>query len=121
MNTDMPINIIPKIFNQLINENNDTQFKFIIVFILCAAIIAYLHASIQTNIISGTSILIIVCSIGVTYYYVKKSYRKKLKLTRNRTILDSICKNIKSHRICPQYINSKKNLATIEELLIKQI
>ena len=121
MNDHNTLNIVPEIFGKLISENDDKQFKFVVVFIVMAAVLAYLHASIQSNIISGTSIIIILISVFATYYYVNKKYKKKLRSLYDRTLLDKICKSRNSHKICPVYLNSRINYNKILNMLVKQI
>ena len=120
MKIENKLNIIPKYFRTILYDSESNKIKLIIILVLIAASIAYLHGIIKENIISGTSILIIVIALGISYVYIKKKYSKKYKIMKNKidtlskpTSLDNLCKdsninnNENNRKICTKYINQK--------------
>ena len=58
------INIIPGIFRKLFfSADNNQLLKFAIVFIIIAAILAFIHGSIKENALNATSIMVIIITI----------------------------------------------------------
>ena len=92
------LNIIPTIFRKLIFNSSNQSMKFIIVLILLAAVLAFIHGSIKENMLSATSIVVLVITFFITYIFVKKSYNHKIqelertvKTMNHPTIMDDIC------------------------------
>ena len=127
------LNIIPKYFKNILYDTESNKIKLIIIFVLIAASIAYLHGIIKENIINGTSILIMVIALGTSYLYIKKSYSKKYKIMKNKidslskpTTLDNLCKdsninnNENNRKVCTKYINQKKTFYEVSDYLLKK-
>lgn len=125
------LNYIPSFFKKIIFDSESNQLKFILIFVLIAAVLSYLHGMIKENIINGTSIIIIFITFILTYFYIKKLYSKKYKLMRNKinslskpTTLDNLCINDNlinenNKKLCIKYINAKKNFYDISDFLLK--
>ena len=125
------LNYIPSFLKTIIFDNESNQIKFLLIFILIAGILSYLHGMIKENVINGTSIIIIFITFILTYFYIKKLYSKKYKLMRNKinslskpTTLDNLCINDNlinenNKKLCIKYINAKKNFYDISDFLLK--
>tara|TARA_Y100000385_G_scaffold163306_1_gene169253 strand:+ start:17392 stop:17802 length:411 start_codon:yes stop_codon:yes gene_type:complete len=125
------LNYIPSFLKTIIFDNESNQIKFLLIFILIAGILSYLHGMIKENVINGTSIIIIFITFILTYFYIKKLYSKKYKLMRNKinslskpTTLDNLCINDNlinenNKKLCIKYVNAKKNFYDISDYLLK--
>tara|TARA_B100001094_G_C18102427_1_gene756515 strand:- start:168 stop:578 length:411 start_codon:yes stop_codon:yes gene_type:complete len=125
------LNYIPSFFKKIIFDSESNQLKFILIFVLIAGVLSYLHGMIKENIINGTSIIIIFITFILTYLYVKKLYSKKYKLMKNKinslskpTTLDNLCiddnlNNENNKKVCIKYLNAKKNFYNISNSLLK--
>ena len=63
------LNYIPSFLKKIIFDSESNQLKFILIFVLIAAVLSYLHGIIKENIINGTSIIIIFITFILTYLY----------------------------------------------------
>lgn len=125
------LNYIPSFLKTIIFDNDSNKIKFLLIFILIAGVLSYLHGMIKENVINGTSIIIIFITFILTYFYIKKLYSKKYKLMRNKinslskpTTLDNLCINDNlinenNKKLCIKYINAKKNFYDISDFLLK--
>ena len=133
MDISSKFNIIPIYFRNILYDTESNRIKLLIIFVLIAACIAFLHGIIKEQIISPTSIVVMVITSTFTYMYFKKTYSKKYKSMKNKikslggpTILDELCTseniadNDRNKDICVKYVNTKKDFYKISDLLLKQ-
>ena len=126
------LNIIPAIFRKFIFnthvESNDNQsIKFIVILLLIAGFLALIHGSIKDNMLSSTSIVVIIITFFATYFYIRKQYAAKIRYLERRlrimahpTILDDICNSDSSNNTCIKYTDAKKDFFQISNLLLQQ-
>ena len=123
------LNIIPKVFRNILYENGNNQIKFIIIVMLVLATIALFHGSINENMLNSTSIIIVIISGFFLYMFFKKQYNKKIKNLKqkikkysNPSILDSLCHKSSSNNknLCIKYAEAKRNFNHIIQLLLEQ-
>ena len=127
------LNIIPIYFRNILFDTEQNKIKFILICVLVAACIAFLHGIIKEKVISPTSIVVMVISSTCSYLYIKQIYAKKYKYMKNKikslsknSTLDDLCTkdnvgdNDYNKDICGKYISTKKNFYHINDLLLKQ-
>ena len=122
------LNIIPAIFRKAFFNSDKTQtMKFLIVLIIIAATLAFIHGSIKENMLSATSIVVIVITFFVTYFFIKKSYSRKIfrmkriiKKMKYPTVMDNICEDDSFNNQCVKYNDAKKDFFKISNLLLQQ-
>ena len=130
--TSNKLNIIPIYFRNILYDTDSNKLKFLVIFVLILAGIAFLHGIITEGVISPTSIVVMVISSSVAYIYFKRSYSNKLKILKKKikglskpSILDDLCdddsnKRFSNKTLCDRYYSSKKNFYRISDVLLQQ-
>ncbi len=126
----MDNNYIESLVEKINLFSNNLNTKSILISLIGIGIMFFILGASQSNLINSHTVVIIMITTIVIYFYIKKSYQKqfnrlktKNKILKTNSILDDICSNDdlskKNSSLCKKYKYAKSNFYKISNLLLQ--
>ena len=103
--------------------------KGMLVLLACMGVITILFGYIRESIITAQTVMILIITSMVLYFYFKKQYTSKIKkmklqnkILKKKSILEEVCntEREKNVELCSSYDSAKKNFHTISNMLLQK-